>query len=274
MKAPGMGMAPRPGPYDGGAPQVNESGLPIRPGKDQCLLFMNTGSCKNGLNCIFDHPNGVRVGGGAPEKPQVQSKAGMPAPPSSFGAPPPATPMTPMPTGEASAPTGQQDAVPEKFAPEVDERQEPAVVEYNMDGLPIRPGAQKCGYYLRGGKCNYGPTCRFDHPEGMAGLMAGGKGIGAFPGMMGGAALTEGGMARRPGAAQCPFLARTGECPFGPECRFDHNKVAAAAAAPENVVSPARPAGQPERKNSGLGGVRGRRPPPGGKGGLRRPPGF
>merc|ERR1719183_1515953 len=85
----------------------------------------------------------------------------------------------------------------------------------------MRPGAQKCGYYLRSGKCTYGPTCRFDHPAGLGGLMAS-PGLGSFPGMVGGP-MTEGGMAMRPGRDQCPFLARTGSCPFGPECRFDHS---------------------------------------------------
>merc|ERR1740121_1857764 len=96
------------------------------------------------------------------------------------------------------------------------------VVQYNDEGLPVRPGMQKCGFYLRAGKCNYGPSCRFDHPAGLGGIMAGPSGFGSFPLLVGGSQTNEAGMARRPGKDQCPFLSRTGSCPFGQECRFDH----------------------------------------------------
>merc|ERR1719401_2524666 len=57
------------GPY-GGAPglmggnvELNHDGLPIRPGKDQCLLYLNNGTCPNGIDCIFDHPNKPKAAG-------------------------------------------------------------------------------------------------------------------------------------------------------------------------------------------------------------------
>jgi len=133
-------------------------------------------------------------------------------------------------------------------------------VEYNEEGLPIRPGMQKCGFFLKSGKCTYGPTCRFDHPAGLGGLMAGGSGFGFLPGTMGGP-MTEGGMAMRPGREQCPFLARTGACPFGPECRFDHS-----GTKDSNPNSLSKPIEAPvsRKKEKGLGGTRGRRPPPSG----------
>merc|ERR1719343_1431423 len=124
-------------------------------------------------------------------------------------------------------------------------------MKYNEAGLPIRPGGQMCSNYIRSGKCSYGSTCKYNHPEGLAGLMAGPRGFGEFPGML--AASTEGPMPRRPGKDQCPFLKRTGSCPFGPECRFDH--IEGLEDAGETVLRPLVPA----KKDSGLGGVRGRR---------------
>lgn len=328
------GMLPpslsRQSPYDAN-PQVNIDGLPVRPGKEQCLVYLNTGACNNGISCIFDHPRTGRPsskatdnavsgalpkGGGAPPMPAQQPAAGgmspdMPparppvASPSAFGAglvptasagvpvkqggpmPTSVVPQRPMAAPAPSSPPGvgaptpalapasggPPPGMPPAAAPSsspsvgfgrggsseaakvADERMEGAEpdVEYNDIGLPIRPGMQKCGFYLRSGQCNYGPTCRFDHPAGLGGIMAGPSGFGNLPLMVGGATTNEAGMARRPGKEQCPFLARTGSCPHGPECRFDH-------ASGGETSAMHKPSLQTGRKDRGLGGSRGRRP--------------
>lgn len=144
-------------------------------------------------------------------------------------------------------------------------------LEFNEKGFPIRPGQQKCGMWLRSGTCNWGANCRFDHPAGLGGLMAGSKGIGEVPFslMLGGVTSEEpfgsGAPPRRPGQAQCQFLQRTGKCPFGPECRFDHQPLGesdATGGAPQIGFAVARAAAPPEqgRKSMGLGGVKGKRP--------------
>jgi len=289
------------GPYSGGPggpgplgmepAELNEDGLPIRPGKDECLLYKNTGSCKNGTDCIFHHPLKSEQGkggmmpimapmsGGTP--PGMTPPPGMPSgPPGMSDGPqmsssaPPMSDGPPMIAAEASsnnaeAKDDKADEKAEEQKKEVagaDKPQDvvvPQEVQYNEDGLPIRPTMQKCGFYMRLGRCNYGPTCRFDHPAGLGGLLAGQTGFGNYPGMIGGP-MTEGGMAMRPGREQCPFLKRTKTCPFGPECRFDHSmnpmppggdsKAGDAPAAPK---APAPPVSR--KKEKGLGGVRGRR---------------
>merc|ERR1712228_987356 len=92
--------------------------------------------------------------------------------------------------------------------------------------------------------------------------MAGGAGIGAFPSsiMLAGNEWNEADLPKRPGKEQCSFLARTGSCPFGPECRFDHSAGAEGAkkAIEAKKVPGAAPA--PRKKDAGLGGCRGRRP--------------
>lgn len=319
-------------PYDA-TPQVNIDGLPLRPGKEQCLVYLNTGACNNGISCIFDHPRTGRpsnkaaenaVSGALPKGAPAQQPAGLspdmpparpPGPcgtgapvasPSAFGAGPsagvPVKQGGPMPTSAvpqrpmaapapssppgAGAPTtasapasggpppGMPPAAAPSSSPSVheaaaakvaqwksggDERMEGPEpdVEYNDIGLPIRPGMQKCGFYLRSGQCNYGPTCRFDHPAGLGGIMAGPSGFGNLPLMVGGATTNEAGMARRPGKDQCPFLSRTGSCPHGPECRFDHASGGESAMHKPSMASSAAATG---RKDRGLGGSRGRRP--------------
>ncbi|KAG2303898.1 hypothetical protein Bca4012_062936 [Brassica carinata] len=30
---------------------------------------------------------------------------------------------------------------------------------------PVRPGTKDCQFYLRTGRCGYGKTCRYNHPN-------------------------------------------------------------------------------------------------------------
>jgi len=36
--------------------------------------------------------------------------------------------------------------------------------QYPSEGLPVRPGAQPCSYYMKTGRCKFGATCKFTHP--------------------------------------------------------------------------------------------------------------
>mmetsp|Transcript_78693 Transcript_78693/g.163657 ORF Transcript_78693/g.163657 Transcript_78693/m.163657 type:complete len:340 (+) Transcript_78693:243-1262(+) len=301
MKGMPTGMGGRPGPYElpaglGPPAETNEKGLPIRPGREQCLVYVNTGSCSNGIACIFDHPRDLKL----PAMGKGMSLPNMMPPP---GAPPSSGPPTPlggsmsMPglgaglsaasppaltsgagsspvpaSGPSSiagtAPPSMSPPAPALFNPAHEpessdklagvsdskplEKLDPAV-EYNDDGLPIRPGMQKCGFYLRSGNCRYGQACRYDHPAGLGGLMASGQGFGNMPLLGSGPSTTQGSLPRRPGKDQCPFVKRTGECPFGPECRFDHAPGGGAEIATGRMP-------QPAVKSRGLGGQKSKRP--------------
>jgi hypothetical protein len=156
----------------------------------------------------------------------------------------------PVPGTSETTSDGQKPAQPEA----------PKEIEYNEDGLPIRPGVQKCIGYLKTGRCSE-RNCRWDHPIGMGGVMNS-SAYASMPGLIGGL-MTEGALAMRPGRDQCPFLAKTNTCPFGPECRFDHSGGAGGsnaenASKPTPTLTPAAP----KKKDRGLGGTRGKRPPP------------
>lgn len=296
----GLPLPSRPGPYEpppglGPPAEVNEMGLPMRPGREQCLVYLNTGICQNGLACIFDHPKGVKppmlgkLPSGLPPPGLLPQPASPGLTGSSLSGLPPPLPGLVLPTGlrelplpllPGSLPEGlpmpplaplrrstddddkdgddKQSEVVKFIKPMTDDSKKSEPLQYNDEGLPMRPGTQKCGFYIRSGHCNYGPGCRFDHPPGLGGIMAIGQGMGNFPLMVGGPTTTEGGMARRPGKEQCPFLARTGACPFGPQCRFDH--FAGGATSDDCVRKPPAAAAKTPVKDKGLGGVRGRRP--------------
>jgi len=57
-------------------------------------------------------------------------------------------------------------------------------VSLNSLGLPIRPGATECSYYMKTRTCKFGRTCKFHHPELMSYLTAmvpGSHGIPMYP---------------------------------------------------------------------------------------------
>jgi len=260
-KTPSMPLAPKPGPYSEEV-QLQEDGLPIRPGKAQCLVYTTTGTCNNGPMCIFDHPPQASLKLGGPPGGALQPMSSLGLGPSGgedFEAGS-SMPAASSDGGEALAPLASVDAFgglgglgggltgsAEAVCP-------PVHVDFNEDGLPMRPGSQKCSSYLRNGTCHYGPTCRYDHPAGLGGLLAGGGGFGNFPGMMGGPS-TEGGLAIRPGKEQCPFLTKVGSCPFGPSCRFNHQLIGDISASMQAAQQPVS-----SKKAKGLGGVKSRRP--------------
>jgi len=294
---------------DGDSCPLNEDGLPLRPDKEACLYYLNTGSCKSGTHCIFHHPPKANR---EEELNKSLSKAGMMLPPPGTVLPPVAPPdidavapppvVVPPPSQPFAGASGtmssqmagimeklealqqsntsegggdgteKKDATSEGGPPAADgetpsdkpkeaQRPEPPKeIEYNEDGLPIRPGVQKCIQYLRTGRCNE-RNCRWDHPVGMGGVMTS-TAFASMPGMIGGL-MTEGALAMRPGRDQCPFLAKTGTCPFGPECRFDHSGSAAGGTKEESASKPSpAPAQGSKKKDRGLGGTRGKRPPP------------
>lgn len=63
---------------------------------------------------------------------------------------------------------------------------------------PLRPDAPPCQYYLKTGKCNYGPRCKFDHPHRDAKLLV---------------AL---------GRRDCFDYVQGHVCPYGDRCKYNH----------------------------------------------------
>jgi hypothetical protein len=227
-----------------------------------CLLVFEclaAGKCVNGAACIFDHPVGKGKGGGKGGAPiTVPPTRGPGADPKDGGDGKPADADDPEKKDGDKKP-GEEDKPAET----------PVEVTYNEEGLPVRPGQQMCGWFLRTGVCTFGPTCRFNHPSGLGGLMAGGGGIGEFnPLLIGdrGTNMFQCSMPRRPGQQACTFMERTGKCPFGAECRFDHPPPPVASTigggdAAQTALARIKPT-EPKKKEVGFGGTRGRRPPP------------
>lgn len=69
---------------------------------------------------------------------------------------------------------------------------------------PKRRGMPVCQFFQRTGNCNYGSTCKWDHPDRDS------------------QHLNSKGYPRREGEQPCSHFLRTGECKFAATCKFDH----------------------------------------------------
>jgi len=193
---------------------------PRRPGEDPCAFYIRTGTCKFGEACKFDHPPKSSGGGGAgAQLPTAGGPGPSPTPNFSFtGINVPATSLR----------------------------------------HPRRPGAEPCAFFMKTGECKFGPTCKFDHPT----PGGGGSGVGgpsgpppvldplaaaaavlaqnplmnSIPGGMNAvmsalqqqalqaqqALLPAARFPQRPGEPECSFFLKTGDCKYGPGCKFHH----------------------------------------------------
>ncbi|KAJ0802181.1 putative transcription factor C3H family [Helianthus annuus] len=196
---------------------VNVSGYPLRPGEKECSYYLKTGQCKFGVTCKFHHP-------------QPAGMIPSPSPP-----PPPPQPLS----------GGPLSAMPSAMYPNV---QSPSVVSSQPYGVlagnwPVARAPFVSGPYLPG---TYGPMLT---PPGMVPFpgwnpyqapVQPGASPNTQPFFGGGPAYamtqlspsansypltksqTEHAFPQRPGEPECQYYLNTGDCKFGPSCRYHH----------------------------------------------------
>ncbi|XP_057817520.1 zinc finger CCCH domain-containing protein 8 isoform X1 [Cryptomeria japonica] len=185
--------------------ESNGEQLPNRPGEPECDYFMKTGNCKFGAKCKFDHPKDKRESVNASDQ-KVEVDG--------------------VQTGgkDESGIAGSVDGKTEKkFTP-----LKPALGQ-NSKGLPIRPAETDCPFYVKTGSCKYGANCRFNHPERTINppstvmpFIAQNQPLVGYPGIIPQHPVGVNIPPQRPGQPECTFYMKTGECKFGPSCKFNH----------------------------------------------------
>ena len=75
-----------------------------------------------------------------------------------------------------------------------------------MSLYPQRPGEPNCRDFLRTGRCKYGESCKYHHPEG--GTQTNDPNEPPFP--------------IRPDEPLCQYYLKNGTCKFGQACKFHH----------------------------------------------------
>jgi len=97
----------------------------------------------------------------------------------------------------------------------------------NRSGPLPRRFATACPFYLKTGICRYGMECRFDHPPLNAQTSEQQSTTGdfgnLFPEGFGlNMNLVDQSLPLNPGAPDCQFFLKTGNCSFGFKCRYNH----------------------------------------------------
>ncbi|KAH7682318.1 CCCH-type Zn-finger protein [Dioscorea alata] len=164
----------------------NTKGLPIRPGESDCPFYIKTGSCKYGAACRFNHPERNFAFGSAmfpsaatslpfgilnsaaniiqtidprltqatlsmaiyPQRPgQIECDFYMKTGHCKFGD-----------RCRYDHPLDRSGAI--SAATQAGQLN----VKLTLAGLPRREGSTVCAYYMKTGTCQFGPTCKYDHP--------------------------------------------------------------------------------------------------------------
>ncbi|KAL7479508.1 hypothetical protein ACHAW6_005235 [Cyclotella cf. meneghiniana] len=172
-----------------------ESSYPLRPGEPDCRDYLRTGRCKYGESCKYNHPSNVEVGGGVkpinpgeplfpirPNEPPCQyflkhgtckfgqsCKFNHPSGVSSEGAGQGVS-STGLPSGLVFLTTTNSSTYTIdsngglRHSGSAGEASSLFAAPSNIQILPQRPSEPNCIYFLRNGRCKYGPTCKFHHP--------------------------------------------------------------------------------------------------------------
>jgi len=183
----------------------NSLGLPLRPGHQNCAFFQKTGQCKFGSTCKFDHSqsNAVPVDATGMGIQSLPMQAGAPVAQTMMGSPaamagsrvthsggqpaaPPASEFNSMglpirpgvntcafftKTGTCSYGSTCKWSHPESGVGGGDPTMgksrggTTAANELNSMGYPIRPSEKECAFFVKNGKCSFGKTCKWNHPE-------------------------------------------------------------------------------------------------------------
>ncbi|KAI0510502.1 hypothetical protein KFK09_011104 [Dendrobium nobile] len=237
---------------------MDSESYPERPGEPDCPYYLNSGYCKLGMYCGFNHPpREVYICSGRVEG-YTPSPVGIPI-------------VHYLETGKCNFGPAWKFHRPSY---------NPGIRKLNSLGYPLRLNAMDCKFYLTNGWCKFNKTCIFNHPEPSNSMpwwlsrttpsqtlcpgeltsfnanphwqgpssyaqvilpqgLAQVPSWNTFPyylnqqqnpgnvqfvgsGSAMGPPASYSSFPVRPGEPDCPFFAKTGDCKFGLACRFNH----------------------------------------------------
>ncbi|KAE9602151.1 putative transcription factor C3H family [Lupinus albus] len=200
---------------------LNYYGYPLRTGEKECSYYVKTGQCKFGTTCKFHHPQPAGV--------QIQASSSVP-PVSPLPMPIPSTlyPTVQPPSGPSSQQYGVLVARPPLLpgslvqGPYGPMMVSPTMVPFSGWGpyqgpavSPVRPSSTPSNV---GSTQFYGitqlpsSTTTYAGPYQVSGSLIGPSGSGQ----------KEQSLPERPDQPECQYYMKTGECKFGPSCRYNH----------------------------------------------------
>ncbi|BBN69834.1 Zinc finger C-x8-C-x5-C-x3-H type family protein [Prunus dulcis] len=147
---------------------------PVGHGARDCLCYLETGTCKFGPNCKFNHPriitknnqNKMKEREGLAEKPgKTECKISKARFVVCFDQLELNYYRMCFHDTNYFRSGGCKPGKAFSFNPRRGEPSVAPVQKLNFMDLPIRPGAKECPYYMKNGSCKSGTNCTFNHPD-------------------------------------------------------------------------------------------------------------
>eukprot|EP00285_Hemiselmis_virescens_P014632 CAMPEP_0173394962 /NCGR_PEP_ID=MMETSP1356-20130122/30325_1 /TAXON_ID=77927 ORGANISM="Hemiselmis virescens, Strain PCC157" /NCGR_SAMPLE_ID=MMETSP1356 /ASSEMBLY_ACC=CAM_ASM_000847 /LENGTH=272 /DNA_ID=CAMNT_0014353551 /DNA_START=105 /DNA_END=920 /DNA_ORIENTATION=+ len=107
---------------------------PQRAGAERCQFYLQTGSCKYGDQCRYDHPLNREAA--------VAEQGGI---------------RRPMPGDNKRGDRGPQHGDTTTSGDRV-------ILDRSDQVPPLRPGQPECTFYMKTGMCKFGESCKYNHP--------------------------------------------------------------------------------------------------------------
>ncbi|XP_062191133.1 zinc finger CCCH domain-containing protein 43-like [Phragmites australis] len=187
--------------YPAGDQQEQVPEYPQRHGEPDCSHYVKFGSCKYGMNCMFNHPPNPSVA-----LRQAHEKQ---------------EPEYPRRPGEPDC-SHYVKFGSCKYGINCIFNHPPNPSGWQETEYPQRPGEPDCSYYVKFGSCKHGMNCRFNHPLRKLVMHFPGRACNCNHHEVEKVKLNFLGLPLRRGTGLCSYYMRTGICKFGTNCKFDH----------------------------------------------------
>ncbi|XP_041990831.1 zinc finger CCCH domain-containing protein 32-like isoform X1 [Salvia splendens] len=190
---------------------LNSYGYPLRPGEQECSYYLKTGQCKFGITCKFDHPqsDGTSVSASArPFYPTMQSLSSR-------------TPEQ-YDSATSSYRVARPSLLPGSYVSGAyGHMLLPGVVpipNWNPHSGSVSPAPSPGAQASAGATSVYGLSQLGSSPPAFVGAYS------HLPSSAGpsGSIVQEQKFPERPGQPDCKYYMRTGDCKYGPSCRYNH----------------------------------------------------
>ncbi|MED6106460.1 hypothetical protein PIB30_005095 [Stylosanthes scabra] len=201
---------------------LNYYGYPLRVGEKECSYYVKTGQCKFGATCKFHHPQpaGVQIPTPSPVPPVSPLPVQVPSPLYPTVQPPSGPSQQQYSVLVARPPLLPGSLVQGPYGPVM---VSPAMVPFSGWGpyqvqatSPVIPSSTPS---------NVGPTQLYritQLPSQATGYSGPYQPSGPSVGPSGSSTQKENPYPERPDQPECQYYMKTGECKFGPSCRYHH----------------------------------------------------
>ncbi|KAL1558438.1 zinc finger CCCH domain-containing protein 32-like isoform X1 [Salvia divinorum] len=190
---------------------LNSYGYPLRPGEQECSYYLKTGQCKFGITCKFDHPQSDGTSVSASARPFYPTAQSLSSPT-----------LEQYDSTTSSYRVARPSLLPGSYVSGAyGPMLLPGVVpipNWNPHSGSVSPAPSPGAQASAGATSVYGLSQLGSSPPAFVGAYS------HLPSSAGpsGSIVQEQKFPERPGQPDCKYYMRTGDCKYGPSCRYNH----------------------------------------------------